>query len=234
MFAKRDRGVLEAGPGPSETGTGGPGGPRSGTGGSSTRDRGVSESGTGEPSATRNMVKQTRGGGGRRGSGGRNWGGRHEHKNQSDARGPPNRPGDSGDKRPRGSRDTPLGPRHVGARTRRSRSRGKISEIFTPQTQIHTDGAERFYSPSAAVVVGRSASAAASRRSSAPPRGGIVPRANSRAARAAAGALCVRSLCALFVCAVLLLDVALSSSAQTAVAARHADAARSRALRRLR
>jgi hypothetical protein len=74
MFAKRDRGVLEAGPGPSETGTGGPGGPRSGTGGSSTRDRGVSESGTGEPSATRNMVKQTRGGGGRRGSGGRNWG----------------------------------------------------------------------------------------------------------------------------------------------------------------
>ena len=35
----------------------------------------------------------------------------------------------------------------------------------------------------------------------------------------------MRSLCALFVCAVLLLDVALSSSAQTAVAARHADAA---------
>jgi hypothetical protein len=103
MFAKRDRGVLEAGPGVlgnRNPGTGGPGGPRSGTGGSSKRDRGVSETGTGGPSATRkynakyrNVVKQTRGGGERRGSGGRNWGGRHEHKNQSDARGPPNRPG---------------------------------------------------------------------------------------------------------------------------------------------
>ena len=56
-----DRGVLEAGPG----------GPRRGTGGSRNQ-------GPGSPrqrvNITRNMVKQTRGGGGRRGSGGRNWG----------------------------------------------------------------------------------------------------------------------------------------------------------------
>lgn len=65
----------------------GPGGPRSGSGGPRKQgpgDRGVLEAGPGGPGIRdrgalgnakyRNIVKQTRGGGGRWGSGGRNWG----------------------------------------------------------------------------------------------------------------------------------------------------------------
>ena len=95
--------------------------------------------------------------------------------------------------------NSPEGPKGAdGARTsvywRRSLSRGKNSEIFTPQTQIHTDGTERFYSPGGAVVVGVGVGVTAL-------IGAIAGRYRAACELARCSSCCGRSLCALFVCA---------------------------------